>query len=56
MELNAIRDGLSAPSNEGIAKAGFYISIGVTVLWTLIVTFAIIFGLIPVLFTILQNQ
>ena len=55
MELNAIRDGRSPSSNEGIAKAGFYVSIGVTVLYTLIFIIALMFGLIPVIMAILSN-
>ena len=43
MELDAIRRGTSAPSNEGLARAGFYVSIAATVLSVLL---CMLFGML----------
>ena len=37
MEMNAIRQGQAPPAGEGIAKAGFYIGLVMTILWGLVV-------------------
>ena len=37
MEMNAIRQGQAPPAGEGVAKAGFYIGLVMTILWGLVV-------------------
>ena len=46
-ELNAIREGRSPASNESMAKAGFYVSMAVTILYALIFVVAIALGFLP---------
>jgi hypothetical protein len=48
MEMSAIRQGQAPPAGEGIAKAGFYIGLVVTILYglgTLAYIFLIVLGL-----------
>jgi Domain of unknown function (DUF4190) len=37
MEMNAIRQGQASPAGEGLAKAGFYISLVITILYGLLI-------------------
>ena len=50
-ELNAIREGRSPASNEALAKAGYYISMAVTILYGVILLAAIALGLLPLIFS-----
>ena len=46
-ELNAIREGRAPASNESLAKAGFYVSMAVTILYALILIAAVALGFLP---------
>src|SRR5262245_56400651 len=43
MEMNAIRQGKAPSAGEGLAKAGFYISLVVTILYGLLIMFYFLF-------------
>jgi hypothetical protein len=48
MEMNAIRKGQAPPAGEGVAKAGFYIGLVMTILWGVVVlcyVFLLILGI-----------
>jgi apolipoprotein N-acyltransferase len=49
MELDAIKQGRSPSSNQGMAKAGFLIGIIATLLYILLFAMALVFGLLPIL-------
>jgi hypothetical protein len=54
MEMNAIRQGQSPPAGEGIAKAGFYIGLVMTILWGLVVLGYIFLFIIGIAATSIQ--
>jgi hypothetical protein len=54
-ELNAIREGRSPASNEGLAKAGFYVNLAVLVLYGAILLLALVIGLLPLIFSATQQ-
>lgn len=55
-EMNAIREGRTPATNEGLAKAGFYVSLIVTIFWIGFFLLAILFGFLPVLLALLKSS
>lgn len=41
-ELNAIEAGTASPANKSLAQAGYWVSVGVTILWALVVIFYVV--------------
>src|SRR5215475_4626261 len=54
MEMNAIRQGQAPPAGDGIAKAGFYIGLVMTILWGLVVLGYIFLFIIGIAATSIQ--
>lgn len=54
--MNAVREGRAPASDEMLAKVGFYISMGVTILYGLLLIIVLAFGLLPVIASLISSQ
>lgn len=54
--MNAVREGRAPASDEALAKVGFYISMGVTILYGLLLLVVLAFGLLPVIVSLINSQ
>lgn len=54
--MNAVRDGRAPASDESLAKVGFYISLGVTILYGLLLILVLAFGLLPLILSSISSS
>lgn len=54
--MNAVRDGRAPASDESLAKVGFYISMGVTILYGLLLILVLAFGLLPLILSSISSS